>query len=292
MIEKFLKILNEIGIRKLINTYFLGDGDLFIKTLTKKGDKIPMGLLKELSLNGWSDSSVRYLESGDRDELERFIFEMMKGSLYSMNVSKVGDRYIWEADVWDLISFIESESTHFVKLFMEWDKVYFGYNSLKFLSKENEEKIYLYELNDKETESFSLYSKIKEILERSMNEVFYEEIKNLIYGKFAKFLGIDQNSIVRKFIPPDTVVLEIDVTNIMKELVEKTLEISHLNRKNGYSEDYAWEKGSFSNVLEYKGEIIFPHEFFDEDGLKEVEKLFNKELGELLDTELQKQQNQ
>lgn len=292
MIEKFLKILNEIGIRKLINTYFLGDGDLFIKTLTKKGDKIPMGLLKELSLNGWSDSSVRYLESGDRDELERFIFEMMKGSLYSMNVSKVGDRYIWEADVWDLISFIESESTHFVKLFMEWDKVYFAYNSLKFLSKENEEKIYSYELNDKGTENFSLYSKIKEILERSMNEVFYEEIKNLIYGKFAKFLGIDQNSIVRKFIPPDTVVLEIDVTNIMKELVEKTLEISHLNRKNGYSEDYAWEKGSFSNVLEYKGEIIFPHEFFDEDGLKEVEKLFNKELGELLDTELQKQQNQ
>lgn len=292
MIEKFLKILNEIGIRKLINTYFLGDGDLFIKTLTKKGDKIPMGLLKELSLNGWSDSSVRYLESGDRDELERFIFEMMKGSLYSMNVSKVGDRYIWEADVWDLISFIESESTHFVKLFMEWDKVYFAYNSLKFLSKENEEKIYLYEPNDKGTENFSLYSKIKEILERSMNEVFYEEIKNLIYGKFAKFLGIDQNSIVRKFIPPDTVVLEIDVTNIMKELVEKTLEISHLNRKNGYSEDYAWEKGSFSNVLEYKGEIIFPHEFFDEDGLKEVEKLFNKELGELLDTELQKQQNQ
>ena len=292
MIEKFLKILNEIGIRKLINTYFLGDGDLFIKTLTKKGDKIPMGLLKELSLNGWSDSSVRYLESGDRDELERFIFEMMKGSLYSMNVSKVGDRYIWEADVWDLISFIESESTHFVKLFMEWDKVYFAYNSLKFLSKENEEKIYLYELNDKGTENFSLYSKIKEILERSMNEVFYEEIKNLIYGKFAKFLGIDQNSIVRKFIPPDTVVLEIDVTNIMKELVEKTLEISHLNRKNGYSEDYAWEKGSFSNVLEYKGEIIFPHKFFDEDGLKEVEKLFNKELGELLDTELQKQRNQ
>ena len=86
--------------------------------------------------------------------------------------------------------------------------------------------------------------------------------------------------------------MEIDVTNILKELVEKTLEISHLNRKNGYSEDYAWEKGSFSNVLEYKGEIIFPHEFFDEDGLKEVEKLFNKELGELLDTELQKQQNQ
>jgi|694.fasta_scaffold81606_5 hypothetical protein len=292
MIEKFLKILNEIGIRKLINTYFLGDGDLFIKTLTKKGDKIPMGLLKELSLNGWSDSSIRYLESGDRDDLERFIFEMMKGSLYSMTVSKVGDRYIWEADVWDLISLIESESTYFVKYFMERDKVYFGYDSRKFISKENEEKIHSYELNDKETESFSLYLKIKEILERSMNEVFHEEIKNLIYGKFAKFLGIDQNSMVRKFIPPDTVFWEIDVTNIMKDLVEKTLELLHLNQKRGYSEDYAWEKGSFANVLEDRGEIKFTHEFFDEDGLKEVEKLFNKELGELLDTELQKQQNQ
>jgi len=289
MIEKFLKISNEVGVLKLINTYFLGDADLFIKTLTKKGEKVPIGLLKELSWLGFTDSCIRYLESVDRDELEKFILEMMNGDSQILYISKVDDRYIWEANVWDLISLIELESVYFVRYFLERDEIDFNYSERKFISKENEKKINTLELKSKKSEHFSQYLKIKEILEKSMNEVFYEEVKDMIYEKFAKFFGTDQNSIVRKFIPPDTVVFEIDITNTIKELVEKTLEISHSNQKKRYSKNYVWEGGSFAhNLVKYKGEIIFPHEFYYEEGLKEGEKLFNKELGEFLDTELQK----
>ena len=63
MIEKYLKILEEISLKDLIDIYFLGNADAFIDALTKKGEIIPNQLLVRMSSIGFTQSVIKYLSS-------------------------------------------------------------------------------------------------------------------------------------------------------------------------------------------------------------------------------------
>jgi hypothetical protein len=280
MIEKYLKILEEISLKDLIDIYFLGNADAFIDALTKKGEIIPNQLLVRMSSIGFTQSVIKYLSSFSDQKVLDFILKM-----FNNHIKKEGNKYIWYPDTEELIPIFEYDNYDNVITLLDGEKLRINCKQIwNLLSDDNSEKLKKIIPANSVT-----YVEMCETLKSTYTELFYKEVYNKVIQNIANFLEIDKKSI-KKTKKDLTNEWTMDLTNVMNDWVSDTISLA--NDEAGNYMHYIWENPSVGYALSFRGIVEFPNAINNSNDMEKFKNLFNMRISKLIDDEIQKHSDQ